>query len=96
MDNMRKMYIVGPKNNGDGVYYLILDNGEALASHYCSNIGFAFGDLEANRPERQEEWKKLYGEYKVLAIGDDDMTIDELIKLNHNNPKNIEPKEQEA
>lgn len=51
---MKKLYIVGPADGGDGVYSLIADDGEALASHYCSSAGFALGDLEKNRPERKE------------------------------------------
>lgn len=76
---MRKLYIIG---EGDGIYELIADDGEYLASHWCSSKNFAEGDLEANRPERKAEWKKRFGEYQVLFLGDDDMTKDELIKRN--------------
>lgn len=77
-----KFYIDGPKNKGDGVYYLVTEDGEVLASHYCSNIGFAYGDLEGHRPERQKEWKERFKQYEVLAIGDDIMTSEELHRRN--------------
>jgi len=77
-----KLYITGPENGGDGVYGIIAETGEGLASHMCSSKGFARGDLEANRPERQEKWKEKFGEYEVLFIGDDDMTDEELTKRN--------------
>ena len=77
-----KLYIIGPENNGDGVYTLVTEKGEGIASHYCSNIGFAKGDLEANRPERQKEWKKEFGDYKVLHLGEDKMTREKLLELN--------------
>lgn len=82
-----KLYIVSPYGKGEswnpeGVYHLLSEEGEHLASHFCSRGGFARGDLEADRPERKEEWKKRFGEYVVVWLGDDDMTIEELIKRN--------------
>ena len=74
-----KMYIVG---EGEGVYFLITEEGEGLANHFCSNASFARHNLEGGRPERQKEWKKEFGDYEVLYIGDDEMTKDELIKRN--------------
>ena len=79
---MKKFYIVGPKNEGEGLYTLVADTGEGLASHFCSHAGYALSDLEQGRPERKEKWKKEFGEYKVLYIGDDEMTRDELMKRN--------------
>ena len=42
-----KAYIVSDTEKGtdsiDGIYYLITEKGEVLASHWCSNIGFAWG-----------------------------------------------------
>lgn len=78
---MKKLYILGPKDGGEGIYYLLTDNGEGLASHLCSSSRFAKGDLEANRPERQKEWKEQFGEYEVLYA--DEMTKEKLIELNH-------------
>ena len=79
-----KLYIVGPGDNedGNGLYGLVSEEGEGLASHLCSNRGFARGDLEGRRPERQKEWKEKFGEYEVLNLGDDDMTRERLVELN--------------
>ena len=77
-----KLYIVGPKNNGEGTYNLVAETGEALASHLCSHAGYALHDLESGRPERQKEWKKQFGTYEVIRMGDDSMTDDILIKRN--------------
>jgi len=75
-----KFYIIGPDGGGNGIYYLMSEDGEGLASHMCSHLGYARGDLEANRPERKKEWKKKFGKYEVLELGDDDMTLDVLTK----------------
>ncbi len=77
-----KLYIVGPENNGDGVYGLVSEKGEGLASHLCSHLGFARSDLESRRPERQKEWKERFGDYKVLVLGEDEMTRERIIALN--------------
>lgn len=78
----RKMYIFGPSHKGEGIYYLLLDDGACLASHFCSSVEYARGDLEANRPERKKEWEKRFGQYTVLCLGDDDMTKERLLGLN--------------
>jgi len=79
-----KLYIISNFGNGlekgEGPYCLIGEDGKAWYGHYCSNIGFAKGDLIMNRPERQKELKEAYGEYEILYLGDDDMTNDELMK----------------
>lgn len=79
---MKKLYIVGPELNGEGVYSLVADDGECLASHMCSHSGFALGDLHDRRPERIKKWKERFGSYEVLYLGDDEMTEGELLKLN--------------
>lgn len=78
-----KLYITGPPDGGEGPYDILTEDGEHLAGHYCSHRGYARGDLEANRPERQKEWRERFGEYEVVMLGDDDMNQDELIKRNH-------------
>lgn len=78
-----KFYISGPPHDGEGVYDLLTEEGEHLASHYCSSKSFARGDLEARREERQKEWHEKYGDYEVVYLGDDSMTREELIRLNH-------------
>lgn len=63
-----KFYISGPKDGGDGVYTLLHESGEGLASHYCSNRYFPPGDLITNRHERQEEWAKEFGPLEPLEV----------------------------
>ena len=87
-----KLYIVGPKKGGEGVYSIVTEEGEGLASHYCSHKCYARNDLEARRPERQEEWKKRFGEYEVLFIGDDELTREKLLERNAEWAKNDEEK----
>jgi hypothetical protein len=77
-----KIYIIPPEKGGEGVYGLVTEEGEGLASHLCSSVGFARGDLEGRRPERQKEWKKRFGDYEILHLGDDDMTRENLVHLN--------------
>lgn len=79
---MKKLYIVGPNGGGDGAYHLIADDGEHLASHICSGIRYAEGDLIANRPERQEKFRKRFGKYTVLRLGDDDITLEAIQSKN--------------
>lgn len=77
-----KLYIMGPEDGGNGVYGIVTEYGEGLASHLCSHRGYAKADLEARRPERQKEWKERFGEYQVLFIGEDDMTREKIKELN--------------
>lgn len=82
-----KLYVCSNSEYGteniDGIYYLITENGEGLASHWCSNKLFAKGDLYENRPERIKEFTERFGECECLYLGEDDMTFDKLIELNH-------------
>lgn len=77
-----KLYIVGPVNRGEGVYSLIAETGEFLASHMCTNASYAKSDLESGRPERQKEFLQKFGPYEVLFIGDDKFTTEELLEKN--------------
>lgn len=83
-----KAYIVSNTEKGtdniDGIYYLITEKGEALASHWCSNIGFARGDLYYNRPERISEFTEKFGTFEVDYLGNDNMTMTELLERNKN------------
>ena len=81
-----KLYIIGPETGGEGVYYLVTEKGEGLASHLCSNRGFAKSDLEGRRPERQKNWKDEFGKYEVLHLGEDDMTLEKIRELNDKFP----------
>lgn len=67
----------------DAVYALIADDGEHLASHVCSSSGFARGDLHDRRADRQAEWRERFGDYRVIWVGEDDLTEEELIARNH-------------
>lgn len=82
-----KLYVCSNSENGmesiDGIYYLITEEGECLASHFCSNKGWAIGDLYENRPERIKEFTERFGECECLYLGEDDMTFGRLIELNH-------------
>lgn len=80
---MKTLYVVGPENKGDGVYGLISEDGEMLATHMCSNASFARGDLHDTREERKLWLKKRFGDYKVIWLGDDDMDKKELERRNH-------------
>ena len=81
-----KLYIVSygetGTETGEGCYSLIAENGEGLYGHYCSHAGYAKGDLLLNRPNRIEECKNKYGNYELLFLGEDDMTLEELTKRN--------------
>jgi hypothetical protein len=78
-----KLYIDGPDNKGEGAYSILTEEGEFLASHYCTNSNYARGDLESRREERQKEWKERFGDYQVLMLGEDSMTRSELMQRNH-------------
>lgn len=81
-----KLYVMSGAFNGidsiDGMYYLIAETGECLASHFCSCKYFAKGDMYERRPERIEEFIKRFGDIEVLYLGEDDMTVDKLMDLN--------------
>lgn len=77
-----KLYIICPEDEGNGVYGLVSEEGEGLASHLCSSKCYAKGDLEERRPERQKAWKEKFGNYEVIFLGEDDMTREKLVELN--------------
>ena len=79
---MKKLYITGVKDGGEGVYSLVADDGEFMASHFCSHAGYARWDLERGKPDRQKEWKARFGEYRVLMLGEDEITEEKLWELN--------------
>lgn len=67
----------------DGIYYLITEEGECLATHWCSSKWFAKSDLYERRPERIKEFTERFGECECLYLGEDDMTAGKLIELNY-------------
>lgn len=81
-----KAYIVSNSDYGteniDGIYYLITEEGECLASHWCSNSAYALADLYERRPERIAEFTNRFGEFEVSYLGCDDMTMERLVELN--------------
>ncbi len=79
---MEKTTLIIYPESGDTVYNLVADTGEHLASHMCSSWHFAEGDLEANRPERQKEWKEKFGEYEVKFLSETDISEEELLRRN--------------
>lgn len=81
-----KAYIASSSENGtdsiDGVYYLITEEGEVLASHLCSNKLYALGDLYTHRKERIKNFKDRFGDFSVDYLGNDEMTWEELLRRN--------------
>ena len=81
-----KAYIVSDSKDGmeniDGIYYLITEEGECLASHWCSSRWYAEGDLYSRRPERVKEFTERFNGFSVDYLGCDSMTMGELIELN--------------
>ena len=66
-----KLYVMSGAANGtdsiDGMYYLIAETGECLASHFCSCKYFAKGDLYERRPERIEKFTKRFGGHRSVV-----------------------------
>jgi hypothetical protein len=82
-----KFYINGPKDQGDGVYDLLSEDGEVVAGHYCSNIHFARGDLTNRFTDRSEKLQAMFGpwsEHQIAWLGDvPQEERDELLRKNH-------------
>jgi hypothetical protein len=76
-----KGIIIGPRDDGDGVYTLVTENGEALCSHMCSSAGYAYGDLYGNRPERAELFAK-HEITEVVHLKDSGVSREEMLKRN--------------
>lgn len=92
---VRKLYILSDSANGtdsiNGLYILIDDTGYPLYSHVCSSKGFAKGDLIINVPSRLKECTKKYGRgFRVLYLGEDDMTFEKLLELHDKNYGKVE------
>ena len=81
-----KLYVCSNSEDGresiDGIYYLITEEGECLATHWCSSKGFAKGDLYERRPDRIKKYTERFGECECLYLGEDIMTFSRLIELN--------------
>lgn len=74
--------IIIPNEGVDCVFAILTEEGECLATHFCSCEGYAKGDLEAHRPERQKEWKERFGEYKVMFAEEAGITVKEMEERN--------------
>lgn len=82
---MKTLLVITPgqKVYHDCVFHILnAETGEHLASHFCSNYTFAYGDLYANCPERISKWSERFGELEVKFIDDTDITEDELVRRN--------------
>lgn len=81
-----KTYIASDTANGidsiDGIYYLITEEGEVLATHICSHKAYALGDLYTHRKERIKKFEDRFGEFSVDYLGNDEMTWEELLRRN--------------
>ena len=82
---MKTLLVIAPGRSvmQDCVFnILVAETGEHLASHFCSNSSFAWGDLYAHRKERIDEWTKRFGEFEVKYIDETDITKEQLIERN--------------
>lgn len=74
-----KLYVMSGAVNGidsiDGMYYLITETGECLASHFCSCKYFAKGDLYERRHERIEKANEMLNEGCTLKQINDECEI---------------------
>lgn len=75
-----KLYIVSDTESGcdniNGIYFLITEFGEVIASHVCSNTRYAWEDLVENSQVLPE----LDDDIQVVFLGTDSMTSDELYR----------------
>lgn len=98
---MKTLLVITPGKNheydpiGYLFHILVAETGENLASHFCSNYTFAWGDLYQHRPERIEEWKKRFGEFEVKYIDETEITENELIERNKTWFNSLPPKTDE-
>ena len=91
----RKIYILsnsydGIHNIGKGTYYAIDDYGKVLCHQTCSDKRFAKNDLIKKNKNRYNKFKEIYGNFQVVYLGDDEMTLEELVELHNENYPNKE------
>ena len=82
---MKTLLIIVPGREAtrDALFNLIVaETGEHLASHFCSNYGFAKSDLYSSRKERIDEYEKRFGEVDVKYIDETNITEEQLIERN--------------
>lgn len=82
----QRAIIVPPGKNadhfGEGVYALVAEDGECLATHVCSHACFAEGDLFALRPERKEMFAAK-GITAFVWLADSGLTLEELTRRSY-------------
>jgi hypothetical protein len=84
MNKTLLVIVPGREVHEDSVFHiLVAETGEHLASHLCSNSGFAYGDLYKHRPERIAKWTARFGELDVKYIDETDIPESELLRRNH-------------
>lgn len=74
-----RLVIDGPESGGEGVYYLLTEEGELLFHHFCSNASFAEGDLIRCRPERQANLNTRWPDgWQIVTLAELGITSEEL------------------
>ena len=90
---MKTLLVIIPGRDNerqDCIYHiLVAETGEGLASHLCSNSGFAYGDLYSHRPERIKDWTNRFGELDVKYIDETTITEEELLHKNEEWAKSV-------
>jgi len=80
-----KAIIVPPGKDGthmgEGVYALVAEDGECLATHVCSHACYAPGDLYTRRPERQPMFEAK-GITELVWLAESGLTLAELQERN--------------
>ena len=76
-----KAIIYGPETGASGIYYLILETGQPLCSHFCSSSAYAESDLFKDRPERRDMFKKA-GVTEFVWLKDSGLTKSALLARN--------------
>jgi hypothetical protein len=77
-----KLVIYPPKGVKKYFDLVVLDTGETLYQHWCSDEDYAMGDLYTNRPERQEALKERFGNVTVEFFDETQTSVEELMRRN--------------
>lgn len=82
---LQRAIIVPPGGNADhhgyGVYALVTEEGECIATHVCSHAVYAPGDLWERRSKRQEEFADR-NITEIVWLADSGISLDELKRRN--------------
>jgi len=79
----KTLLVIAPSVGYDCPFHiLVAETGEHLASHFCTNERYAYGDLYADRKERIEEWTKRFGEFEVKYLNQTEITPEDLFARN--------------